>query len=552
MNAPEEHKTMKRLQIAELMSEYKELSQKSLNHSQIAQELGIPRSTLQHWLDRRNSINEDPAVIEFFESPAGTAYLHRLVLAAHHIMTLVGPCGVRQVCQYLELTGLDQFVASSHSAQHNVSIQLEQAAAAYAQEEQARLAETMEPRQITVCQDETFHPETCLVAIEPVSNFILLEAYSESRTAQDWTDAMQAAVQGLPVDIIQSVSDEGTGILSHVKNALGAHHSPDVFHVQNEIVKGTSAALAAKTRCAARALDNASTKVIRCIEKKAAYMNNKQGAGRPPEFDKRIEAAQKIEDEARQALESAAACQERAQNAVRQIGEVYHPVNLETGVLNKPEEVAEALEQCFSDITAAATEASLSERCVSKIKKAKKVVTGLVATIVFVLLTIQAKVGNLCLRPEVEKAVFENLIPAAYIQLAAKKARCAEDRARLNRKAEELLAPLSAPDGLLTRLEPAERGVIERVVDECAGLFQRSSSCVEGRNGQLSLRHHGFHRLSIGKLAALTAVHNFWLKRKDGTCAAERFFGVKPRDMFEYLLSRVDLPGWPARKKAMA
>jgi hypothetical protein len=26
-----------------------------------------------------------------------------------------------------------------------------------------------------VCEDETFHPATCLVALEPISNFIVLE-----------------------------------------------------------------------------------------------------------------------------------------------------------------------------------------------------------------------------------------------------------------------------------------------------------------------------------------------------------------------------------------
>jgi len=41
----------------------------------------------------------------------------------------------------------------------------------------------MPQKEITVCQGETLHPETCLVAIEPVSNFILLEKYADSRKA---------------------------------------------------------------------------------------------------------------------------------------------------------------------------------------------------------------------------------------------------------------------------------------------------------------------------------------------------------------------------------
>ena len=52
---------------------------------------------------------------------------------------------------------------------------LEQAVLRFADAQRTRLAAGMPPREISVCQDETFHPQTCLVAIEPVSNFLLLE-----------------------------------------------------------------------------------------------------------------------------------------------------------------------------------------------------------------------------------------------------------------------------------------------------------------------------------------------------------------------------------------
>jgi len=88
------------------------------------------------------------------------------------------------------------------------------------------------------------------------------------------------------------------------------------------------------------------------------------------------------------------------------------------------------------------------------------------------------------------------------------------------------------------------------VARECAQLFQRASSCVEGRNGQLALRHHSLHRISKRKLAALTTVHNYFSERDDGTTAAERFFGAKPRNLLEYVLDRVNLPGRSAQKRS--
>ena len=53
--------------------------------------------------------------------------------------------------------------------------------------------------------------------------------------------------------------------------------------------------------------------------------------------------------------------------------------------------------------------------------------------------------------------------------------------------------------------------------------------------------------MSDRKLAALTAVHNFHLRRTDGTTAAERFFGHAPEPLFEQAIKRVPLPPRPRR-----
>ncbi|MGH9849772.1 MAG: DUF6399 domain-containing protein, partial [Blastocatellia bacterium] len=93
----------------------------------------------------------------------------------------------------------------------------------------------MLPKKITVCEDETFHPEICLVAIEPVSDFILVEKYAPQRDAETWNQALEQALEGWPVEVIQSTGDEAKGILAHVREGLGAHHSPDLFHGQQEL-----------------------------------------------------------------------------------------------------------------------------------------------------------------------------------------------------------------------------------------------------------------------------------------------------------------------------
>ncbi len=60
-------------------------------------------------------------------------------------------------------------------AQQRVNRGVEEAIVAYRREESARLAHEMPPKDITLTQDETFTGGLCLVGIEPVSNYMVLE-----------------------------------------------------------------------------------------------------------------------------------------------------------------------------------------------------------------------------------------------------------------------------------------------------------------------------------------------------------------------------------------
>lgn len=73
--------------------------------------------------------------------------------------------------------------------------------------------------------------------------------------------------------------------------------------------------------------------------------------------------------------------------------------------------------------------------------------------------------------------------------------------------------------------------------------FQRSSSAIEGRNGYLSRLHHCGRGISQQQLPVLTVIHNFDLKRTDGTTAAQRLFGQEFPDLFEWVIAQMgDLP----------
>ena len=96
-----------RSQRAQLFDQSLDLHAQGLSLRQAAKALEVPRSTLQAWRADHESLDEHPAVVAFFHSSPGLAFLHRLVLAMHLVCPEVGACGIHLVCLLLKLTALD-------------------------------------------------------------------------------------------------------------------------------------------------------------------------------------------------------------------------------------------------------------------------------------------------------------------------------------------------------------------------------------------------------------------------------------------------------------
>jgi hypothetical protein len=150
---------------------------------------------------------------------------------------------------------------------------------------------------------------------------------------------------------------------------------------------------------------------------------------------------------------------------------------------------------------------------------------------------------------EAQRMVRECLMASCYWQAASRGEKDPDDRKRLAALAERLRKQAWAKGGALAALSDEEKATLQQVARECVGRFSRSSSCVEGRNGRLSLFHHGQTRMSEKRLQALTVLHNYVVRREDGTTAAERFFGKKQRDAFSWLLQRMPELPRPAAKR---
>jgi hypothetical protein len=289
---------------------------------------------------------------------------------------------------------------------------------------------------------------------------------------------MDEALAKLPVDVVQTTTDQARALLKHAREGLGAHHSPDLFHVLRDLHKATTRPLISRQEAAQRAVADAAAAVQRVSAHRDAWRAQKRHRpGRPPDFELRMRRAREAERVAIGAAAAADADRENMRAAINRIAAVYHPVDLITGELQSAETVATRIGDCFAEIDDIAFRAGIGDRQLALIEKAWRVVDEMTDTIGWAHVQIASRLAALDLGPECGDEVVDRLLPALYIERVASKADTAAERRELQAVAERLFDGCRA----LMDLADDERSRIVKCVAACADLFQRSSSCTSRR-----------------------------------------------------------------------
>jgi hypothetical protein len=517
-----------------------------------ASERELPPSTLHYWRRRQQRLDAVGPLRDFFESTAGLDLLGRIVLAAHLVFQQAGACGIRPLLTFFDQAGLAPFLACSFGAHQRLASVLQGLLVQYGQEQRSRLAAGMPARKITLCDDETFHQgRPCLVAVEPVANFLLVECYQPRRDAATWDRVVGQALEGLPVEVVQVSSDEAKGILAHARDGLGAHHSPDLMHLQQDLHRATSLPLQTQVEQAQEAAVQAEHQAFLVAFAQVEREGGPPRPGRPPDFAARLEPKKEQMRLAQRELERCQQSQQRVKEAIRGLGDDYHPFDATTAEAVQPEPLRQRLQGRLEVVAQAASAAGVSEACEKKIRKVRRLLPQLVATLAWFWLQVRQVVGQAGWS-EGQRELFEGKVLAwAYWEQASRRGRDAAHRQQLRELAERCQQAVQA-DPLWDGIPEGQRRQMRALARECAARWVRSSACVEGRNAVLRLRHHGKVGLSEKALAALTVLHNYWIRREDGTTAAERFFGKEPDDLFDWLLERFPQLPRPARSRKRA
>lgn len=516
---------------------------------QRAASVGVPRSTALYWRRRGAGPGDASSAAAFLQSPEGIAWLTRVATAAMFVILLMTGGGLRTLQVFLRLSGLSAHVASSFGSLQQRAVRMYRLMVRFERQERARLGQQMVGKVLSLALDETFFPETCLVAMDPDSGLILVEKFVEQRDTPTWRHAVQRGLRGLPVEVVQSPSDEGKAIVKLVLEDFEAEHTADLFHVQHAITAATARPLAQAVHQAQQDEARAAGHVQDCERRRDEAAQVPRAPGRPPDHGRRVAEARDGLAHAQARTRQAQDRQERLRAAVRGLSQQAHPYDVATGAPRSDRDAQRSLDGHLEAAQAVVAEAGLPERAGAALRSAGKTLESLVNTIGFFHRIVSEELPALSPSADVRDLLRTLLIPAHYLQRVARQTKPAATRHDVEAVARRLLATLHA-NPAWQALDAATAAELDQRARALSALFQRSSSCVEGRNGRLSFFHHGVHTLRPVMLRCLTIVHNYVIRRDDGTTAAQRFFGQPPTEIFPWLLTRLGPVPRPARARA--
>ena len=186
--------------------------------------------------------------------------------------------------------------------------------------------------------------------MEPVSNFILLEQYAQRRDADTWDRCLNERLDTLPVNVLQVTSDEAKALIRHAEICLGAHHSPDLFHVQHETVKATGFALANQVNQAEKQLEKARQQRESLHGLLAACTDSCPQSDYRRQLEQALAEADAAAAEAEQQVQDCRDRRQRATEARQGLSQAYHPFNQQSGLPQDGHAVADGLGKHFDQL----------------------------------------------------------------------------------------------------------------------------------------------------------------------------------------------------------
>ena len=479
-------------------------------------------------------------VADALDTPEGRRWLHRVLVGLLTLFVLRGGLGVALLHEFLVFTGISRLVASSPSTLQRFARRLREQTVRWGRRTITDLALTMREIPLLLVLDEHWHGGMHLVAYDALSGYLLLQSPSPSRSALAWSSALDGAVKGLRVRVLQTVGDDALGLSTCSINGVRVVHCPDLFHPLYAITRAFGPPIAHRVR-------RAESETARTYAVVARF----DAAARPDATIRRPrgtrEKAVTAHQEAVKSLEQAKQVQEALRTQVRAAGAAAHPIEPATAQWNTRHSLREALRAPRDKLRKWARTHGLDARIAKALSHWTSYAKAAETQLTHLRARAETAVATLAVPANVQTFVLEHLIPLAYLLVCHARSESSEERAKLRSIVSTTLARWRSQGTVWSTLSRPVRAQLLEFSMRIASTFVRSSSGIEGHNGRSSLWWHQRSRMDPLELEARQILHNFVPRDRDGTTRAQRLFRQPHRSLLSWLCDNVRSPDPPRR-----
>ena len=438
-----------------------------------------------------------------------------MTLAALSIFGLECHVGADKLSQFFKLIRIDTHVGVSPTALHQQMSRLESLLPLFQQQREKDAS--VKPRSIVAAMDETFFGDfLILVLMDLSSGYLLLEDISHDRRFDTWFEKAIPRLTELGIDVNHAISDRAKALIKLAITGFDCQSGADLFHAQQDVSKWLGATLGRRHEQAKTQLETAEA----LLQKKP---------------DNLAELVQVVDAE--RAYKPIKEARTDYHENLAGIADDVHPFSLQTQQINRAEQVTSSLEkraQAFEKIAQSQAIADLKQT----MNKFRNQLNDLAANVETWWLWVMEILAGLSVDEATQNWLIHALLPTVYWHQQLHKTQNPNQREKYYQAWQQAAQALQA-DAFTATLPESELQRWLEWAEWMARNFHRSSSAVEGRNGYLSQMYHNGRGLTEKRLRALTVIHNYGLKRADGTTAAMRLFGRDFPDLFLWLVDEM-------------
>ena len=455
-----------------------------------------------------------------WETQEGDAWLQRLVFATLYVFGLQRHVGADTLSEFFKLLHLETHVGVSPTALRTLLTHMEALLPQFQQACEASIPP--KSRQAVIAADETFPGnDMILVLMELSSGYLLVEESSPERDYATWLAQSAPRLKALGIDVKHAISDRAKALIKLALDGFQCASGADVFHEQYGLSRWLAPALG---RLKGRA--------------ETAYQDVQAALTKSPPHAAQTTALETQLEKAVEALEDMEQGQQDYREHLLGISAAVHPFALTDSTCQTSESVVSQLEQRAQALETLANRHGILDKD-GAVQKFRNQVKALSSHVGVWWDWVAEILQGLSVDERTRAWLTETLLPVLYWHHQQEKTHNKAHK-RLYREAWERAVQAWEADPFWSAgLSNSDQQRWLTWGEWMVRQFHRSSSAVEGRNGCLSQMYHNGRGLTPKRLKALTVIHNYGIRRSDGTTAAERLFEIPFPDLFETLVCQM-------------